>query len=67
MKPHITAITVQTHVMPTITDTPFISVFFGRGEQSNPTHFHPTPSSLRRVMRWQAATLIAARKAEAQS
>ncbi len=67
MKPRIQAITIQTHVHPAASIDPFISVFFSRGgDQSNRSRWNPTPSSLRRVMRWQAATLLAQRKAEAR-
>ncbi len=66
MKPHVTAITVMTHIAPMTSSQPFVSVFFGRAEQSNSTHFDPTPSSMLRVMRYQAAVVVAKRKAEAK-
>ncbi len=66
MKPRIQSIIVMTHTCPTSSSDPFVNVFFGRsGDQSNRSRFNPTPSSMLRVMRWQAATLLANRKAEA--
>lgn len=66
MKPKITAITVVSCLKPELSN-PFVSVFFSRGNgQSNDTHFDPSPASLRRVMKWQAITLLVQRKTEAR-
>ncbi len=67
MKPHIQTVTVTAYMRPRVTSGPFVTVFFSRGgERSNPSRFNPTPSSMLRLMRWQAATLIASQRTEAQ-
>ncbi len=59
------SIDIVSHLNP-IGITPFVSVYISRGRGNIKIHYNPTPSTMLRLMRWQAATLLAGRKVEAK-